>query len=324
MVALEKLEIQTADTVAVDVLDLLEAPDFELTNLEQSGEFLALTNPLSAREAKTASLLLSPILELTGNPINDLTQVPLLTAEDEIELAKVCERGRFAKEMIVMGDFMEEGVLGLMRGVDKFDYKRGFKLSTYVTWWIRQAVTRAIANDSRTIRLPVHFQDKIRQLHLAILEMTASLGCEPTDLEAASYLGMDISTVRELMTASRYPRPLSLDMAIGEGDNLTLRETITDQSGSDTSLEGDVDYIDQKEAITRIFQITPLNEQERRVLEKRYLEGNQLLSLSGVGNDLGLTRERIRQIEARAIKKILESLERHPDIKESILDLLSL
>jgi RNA polymerase primary sigma factor len=195
-------------------------------------------------------------------------------------------------------DLIEEGNIGLMRAADKFDYHRGFKFSTYATWWIRQAVTRAIADQSRTIRLPVHITETINVVYRTSRRLCQELGREPSSEEVAECIEMPVAKVRQILKASR--TPLSLEGPVGEGDS-SLGQFIPDVT-SETPVELATKQV-LKDDLAKVLNRLP--ERERMVVVLRYgLEDYQPHTLEEVGQALGVTRERVRQIEAKAMQKL--------------------
>ena len=255
--------------------------------------------------------------------LKEIGNYPLLTMEQEIELAKRIEEGdnaakkalaesnlrlvvSIAKRYVGRGmsclDLIQEGNLGLIKAVDKFTYSKGFKFSTYATWWIRQSITRSIADQSRTIRIPVHMSEVINKTYRVSRTLLQELGREPTEQELADRLEMPIEKVREILKVSS--DPISLDTPIGEEDDSHLGDFIKD----DTIVgpEDAAAYSMLQEQIGKL--LSTLTEREKRVLTLRFgLDDGRTRTLEEVGKEFNVTRERIRQIEAKALRKL-----RHP------------
>ena len=255
--------------------------------------------------------------------LKEIGNYPLLTMEQEIELAKRIEEGdnsakkalaesnlrlvvSIAKRYVGRGlsflDLIQEGNLGLIKAVDKFNYSKGFKFSTYATWWIRQSITRSIADQSRTIRIPVHMSEVINKTYRVSRTLLQELGREPTEQELADRLDMPIEKVREILKVSS--DPISLDTPIGEEDDSHLGDFIKD----DTIVgpEDAAAYSMLQEQIGKL--LSTLTEREKRVLTLRFgLDDGRTRTLEEVGKEFNVTRERIRQIEAKALRKL-----RHP------------
>jgi RNA polymerase primary sigma factor len=252
--------------------------------------------------------------------LRSIGRVPLLTAAEEVCLAKRIERGDIAaKQHMVeanlrlvvsiakgyMGrgltflDLIQEGSLGLIRAVEKFDYRRGYKFSTYATWWIRQAVTRAIADKSRTIRIPVHMAEKLNRMVHVERRLIQQLGREPTPTEIADELQCSTTEVREIMRMSQ--QPISLERPVGEEEDSALADFVEDLS-AESPFETASESL-RRESIGRVLAILP--RREREVLEMRYgITGGRSRTLEEVGRAFNITRERVRQIENRTLKKL--------------------
>jgi RNA polymerase primary sigma factor len=256
--------------------------------------------------------------------LRDISQFPLLTPEEETRLAKRIRKGdeeaklemiranlrlvvKIARDYANLGlpllDLISEGNIGLIRAVERFDPRKGGKLSTYAAWWIKQSIKRALANQSKTIRLPVHLVDKIAKIRRVSAQMTEELGREPTDEELAEELGLPASKVAQLKAAA--VRPASLDQTVGEDDSTELIELISDASAQDPfELLRDKNL---KMEVGDLLNI--LDERERHILNSRFgLDGSNPLTLEEVGERFGVTRERIRQLQNIALSKLRKAL----------------
>jgi RNA polymerase primary sigma factor len=209
---------------------------------------------------------------------------------------------RYSNRGVPLIDLIQEGNLGLLRAVEKFDWRRGFKFSTYATWWIRQAVSRAIADDARTIRIPVHLYDVVNRLARLSAQLHQELGREPTDEELGAALQMSAERVRELIQV--LPQPISLDGFVGEDQDTRLSDVVADDNA--TNLER---AAEQRLLADQIHDtLLTLTPRERRVIERRFgLTDDSDETLTAIGREIGVTRERIRQIESSALRKL-----RHP------------
>jgi RNA polymerase primary sigma factor len=253
--------------------------------------------------------------------LKDIHDIPLLKAAQEIELAKRIEQGdtealqqfvlsnlrlvvniskRYVGRGLPLIDLIQEGNIGLMRAVQTFDWRRGFKFSTYATWWIRQGITRAIADKARTIRLPVHVSEALTKLNAAQQRLTQELGREPTDEEIARDLGVDAGRVADTRAAARLPS--SIDRPIGEGDESTVADLVADRNDLGPELLASERLLQQE--AERTLRDT-LTDREKLVLQMRFgLGDGHIYPLEKIGERLGLTRERVRQIEALALRKL--------------------
>lgn len=265
--------------------------------------------------------------------LKEIGTVPLLSAEEELRLAKrKAEGDEAAKERLIEAnlrlvvsiakrytgrgmsflDLVQEGNLGLIKGVEKFDYTKGYKLSTYATWWIRQSVTRALADQARTIRVPVHMVETINKMSKMQRKLTLELGYEPSVTELADALEMSEDKVMEIMQIAR--EPASLETPIGEEDDSNLGDFVAD--GNAVTPEGNVESVMLREHIDAL--LGDLKERERQVIVLRFgLEDGHPRTLEEVGKEFNVTRERIRQIEAKALRKL-----RNPVRSKRIRDFL--
>ena len=265
--------------------------------------------------------------------LKEIGKVPLLTAEEEISLAKRMENGdesakkrlaeanlrlvvSIAKRYVGRGmlflDLIQEGNLGLIKAVEKFDYRKGYKFSTYATWWIRQAITRAIADQARTIRIPVHMVETINKLIRVSRQLLQELGREPQPEEIAEEMNMSVDRVREILKISQ--EPVSLETPIGEEEDSHLGDFIQDDN---VPVPADAAaFTLLKEQLVEV--LGTLTEREQKVLRLRFgLDDGRARTLEEVGKEFNVTRERIRQIEAKALRKL-----RHPSRSRKLKDYL--
>ncbi|MDE7084863.1 MAG: RNA polymerase sigma factor RpoD [Clostridia bacterium] len=265
--------------------------------------------------------------------LKDIGEVPLLSADDEIELARRIQEGdeeakkqlseanlrlvvSIAKRYVGRGmlflDLIQEGNIGLMKAVEKFDYQKGFKFSTYATWWIRQAITRAIADQARTIRIPVHMVETINKLTRVSRILLQTLGREPTPAEIAAEMGVSEERVREIQKIAQ--DPVSLETPIGEEEDSHLGDFIEDDRAVTPS--DSVSTTMLKETLLSV--LNSLTPREEKVLRLRYgVDDGRPRTLEEVGKEFNVTRERIRQIEAKALRKL-----RHPSRSKHLKDFL--
>jgi len=279
--------------------------------------------PAAPERAHEVDLTVEPSLDSLRLYLRAIGRVPLLSAAEEVSLSKRIERGDMsAKQQMVEAnlrlvvsiakgylgrglsflDLIQEGSLGLIRAVEKFDYRRGYKFSTYATWWIRQAVTRAIADKGRTIRIPVHMVEKLNKVVGAERQLVQQLGREPSAEEIANELDCSALDVREILRMAQHP--VSLERPVGEEDDSALGDFIEDQTAESPFEMASRTMRD--EHVCRALAVLP--RREREVIEMRYgLTGERPRTLEEVGQAFNVTRERIRQIENHTLKK-LESL----------------
>ena len=268
--------------------------------------------------------------------LKEIGKVPLLTAEEEIELSKQMEMGgeigkkaqqrlaeanlrlvvSIAKRYVGRGmlflDLIQEGNLGLIKAVEKYDYRKGFKFSTYATWWIRQAITRAIADQARTIRIPVHMVETINKLIRVSRQLLQELGREPTPEEIADEMNMSVERVREILKISQ--EPVSLETPIGEEEDSHLGDFIQDDNVPVPADAAAFTLLEEQ----LVEVLGTLTEREQKVLRLRFgLDDGRARTLEEVGKEFNVTRERIRQIEAKALRKL-----RHPSRSRKLKDYL--
>jgi RNA polymerase primary sigma factor len=291
---------------------------------------------LPADEEKAApklDLTVEPSLDSLRLYLREIGKVPLLTADQEVTLAKRIERGdlgakqhmieanlrlvvSIAKSYLGRGlsflDLIQEGSLGLIRAVEKFDYRKGYKFSTYATWWIRQAVTRAIADKARTIRIPVHMVEKLNKVVHIERQLVQRLGREPLPEEIAEELELETDEVREILRMSQLP--ISLEKPVGEDEDSSLGDFVPDDQAESPFDTASLSL--RREDVEMALSALP--DRERKVIELRYgLDGSQPCTLEEVGREFGVTRERIRQIENNTLKK-LESLPEAQALKDCV------
>src|SRR3989344_3316708 len=320
-----------------------ELDEFYIKLIAKNIDFFETTTEELEADTKTPSELekeLEILSTLEGGAVTDpvrqylrdIGKIPLLTAQDEIELAKKAEKNEkkardklisanlrlvvsIAKKYVGRGmsllDLIEEGNIGLMRAVDKYDWRRGYKFSTYATWWIRQAITRAIADQARTIRIPVHMVETINRFNRAQRRLMQELGREPTPEEVATVLEIDPAKAREIIKISQ--EPTSLETPVGDEEDSHLSDFIPsnalspDEQATRELLKAHLDEV-----------LDSLSVREKRVLQLRFgLEDGKQRTLEEVGKEFGVTRERIRQIEAKAIRKL-----KHPTRAKKLRDYL--
>ena len=321
-----KIEIDISDDDAVTILDDIDMPEIEeLNEIEE------------VTEEEMADVKVDDSYS-TDDPVRmflkEIGKVPLLTAEEEVELAIRMSQGdeeakrrmteanlrlvvSIAKRYVGRGmlflDLIQEGNLGLIKAVEKFDYTKGYKFSTYATWWIRQAITRAIADQARTIRIPVHMVETINKVIRVSRQLLQELGHDPSAEEIAAEMGMPVEKVREILKIAQ--EPVSLETPIGEEEDSHLGDFIPDEDASEPSEAASFSLL--KEQLMEVLDtLTP---REKKVLELRFgIVDGRTRTLEEVGKEFNVTRERIRQIEAKALRKL-----RHPSRSKKLRDVLN-
>ena len=308
-----------------ELVDQLHLGDEEVANLyERLEEHHVEVSDDCGREKAESTYINGDLAHATTDALqlflNEMARYPLLTAEEEVELAKRIERGdKAAKDRMINSnlrlvvsiakkyqghglsllDLIQEGIIGLIRAVEKFDWRRGFKFSTYATWWIRQAVQRGVANKARTIRIPVHIADREQRIARAERALAPKLGRQPTEEEVAKQAKLPLKQVREVREAAR--AITSLDRPVGSENEASLGELFAAEQAPP---EEEVTVSLEQDVLRRA--VAQLPEREREVVKRRYgLNGDRdPASLEAIGRELGLTRERVRQIEARALEQL--------------------
>lgn len=348
----QKLEESSIEVVDVDDIEEMDGIE-EKINIEEDGETESLDSMPDLKDEKDDkeddSLLIldekskkirnanTSKSANTDDPVKmylkEIGKIPLLSADEERILAENMESGdveakrrlaeanlrlvvSIAKRYVGRGmqflDLIQEGNSGLMKAVEKFDYKRGFKFSTYATWWIRQAITRAIADQARTIRIPVHMVETINKLVRIERQLIQELGRDPSNEEIANEMGIEIEKVREVRKIAQ--EPVSLETPIGEEEDSHLGDFIEDESA--IAPDEAANYIMLREQLNDT--LLELGERERKVLELRFgLTDGTPRTLEEVGKEFNVTRERIRQIEAKALRKL-----KHPSRSQKLKDFL--
>lgn len=343
--ALDAAQVSIIDSKENEDEDIFIDEDFDIDE-EDDDENIDLDEIRSFEEELSKEEKLEAIKEkgknkviITDDPVRtylkEIGRIPLLTFEEEVDLAKRIEEGderakdqlaeanlrlvvSIAKRYVGRGmqflDLIQEGNMGLIKAVDKFEHKKGFKFSTYATWWIRQAITRAIADQARTIRIPVHMVETINKLVRAQRQLVQELGRDPLPEEVAELMNMDVEKVREVQKIAQ--EPVSLETPIGEEEDSHLGDFIPDEeilSPSDAA----TNTMLREQLITVLDTLT---DRERKVLALRFgLDDGRTRTLEEVGQAFDVTRERIRQIEAKALRKL-----KHPSRSKKLRDFLEL
>ncbi|AKP66604.1 RNA polymerase sigma factor RpoD [Companilactobacillus ginsenosidimutans] len=325
------------DKTLDDTLEQLQDKGIAVTDDDGNPSKMALLSEKKREKAPSSKDTAAPTDIKVNDPVRmylkEIGRVPLLNAQQEVDLALKIEQGdeeakqrlaeanlrlvvSIAKRYVGRGmqflDLIQEGNMGLMKAVEKFDYRLGFKFSTYATWWIRQAITRAIADQARTIRIPVHMVETINKLIRIQRQLLQDLGREPLPEEIGAEMDMPTTKVRDILKIAQ--EPVSLETPIGEEDDSHLGDFIEDSDA--TSPEDHASYELLKEQLENVLDT--LTDREENVLRLRFgLDDGRTRTLEEVGKVFGVTRERIRQIEAKALRKL-----RHPSRSKQLKDFL--
>jgi len=325
--ALLLLRTEQGALTPADVADAVLTHDLDEAEAEALAQELAVHDvaPEPEEEEPELDLSIGTSLYTTDSFqmfLNEAGRYPLLTAAEEVELAKRIEKGdmlakermincnlrlvvsiakRYQTQGITLGDLVQEGVLGLIRAAEKFDWRKGFKFSTYATWWIRQAVQRGVANKARTIRIPVHVVEREQKVARARRELVATLERDPTPEEIAEHSKLPLNHVAEVLAAAR--AVASTDMPVGDDGDASFGDLI---AGTGPSTEEEASSSLRDLAVRQA--VANLPDRERDVIELRFgLVGDGPASLEAIGKQLGLTRERVRQIETEALRKLAQN-----------------
>ena len=325
--------LEELETKKIDVLRISADEDLDNVPLEELEDDELSSEELDIEKLEQSVPEGTSIEDPVRMYLKEIGKVPLLTSDEEIELAKKMELGddlarqrlaeanlrlvvSIAKKYLGRGlqflDLIQEGNLGLIKAVEKFDYRKGYKFSTYATWWIRQAITRAIADQARTIRIPVHMVETINKVTRVSRQLLQELGWEPFPEEIAKEMGISEERVREILKVAQ--EPVSLESPVGEEEDSHLGDFIQDDNIMAPAEAAT--YMLLKEQLDEVM--SGLTEREKQVLRMRFgLDGGQALTLEQVGKYFNVTRERIRQIEAKALRKL-----KHPSRSKKLKDYL--